>query len=321
MIKSLISRIQEIINDSELSKTLKSNKIMECFRGDTIFISNSYKDEFKENNKCTIDPDKCLKIDLAKIEVGTDDAKVHEWIKDGIIAIKGNSLGPFFPEEYFKDDTFRIIWILKESYIEKDSYTVGDRGGHNQAAEFATYGISSDEMTHRNIIDISRVILEECGKICADAKDEEVMKHICLLEVNHFPGLAFKSKKNNDKLIEKWYEKDRNGEMIKHLIPFYSPNIVIGGHTLGHFFPAGYRYSENHNFNYIEDGIKENINMLGNIGYTTTECTSTGNYLFKTEEGCVFIDAYHPCIKSKYPDELVRKDISEIMSRKWLDIG
>lgn len=65
--------------------------------------------------------------------------------------------------------------------------------------------------------------------------NQKVMDHICILEVQHFPGLAFSGTSTDDK---KTKDKEKDGkfntwakfhyELLCELIDFYKPNIVIG---------------------------------------------------------------------------------------------
>lgn len=226
--KLLAKEIENIRLNRDLDDITKSNKIMERLRGDTIFLPESYVNKRKENiSKCTIDPKECLDLTLSKIEegIGEDDSKTA-LIKQGIVAIHGNSLGPYYPEDYFKDTTFKVLWLLKESYIEWPSFNAGDRGGHNQAAEYAAYGVNGND-THQNLVDYTRTILLTLGETDPNATDKDVMKHICIIEANHFPGLAFPNQSSEDGLIRKWLPVTKN--VVSELIRWYNSDIVISG--------------------------------------------------------------------------------------------
>ena len=221
---------------------------------------------------------------------------------------------------------FRIVWLLKESYIMKDSWVKGDRGKHNQAKEYTVYFEENgyfDNDTHDNILKLSRTILTTLEVIDKEASDKEVLNHICILEVNHFPGLAFQSPNSNDYLIGEWAEL--NTDLIKTLVAFCKPNIIIGGHTLGHFFPVGYRYEENHYIEHISDEIKKSINNGMNfevLGFRLVDSNwnkdMTPNFLFKTKEDCFMIDANHPSRKINYLEKNAKID-AEII-KQWLEL-
>ncbi len=132
MTSNILDNINKIIN-SPGENADKSNKIMECLRGETIFLPASYRKQKETDQFCTVDPQKCLPLHLSQLEEGTGDQCVLDMIKRGVISIKGNSFGPFFPKAFFNEETYKVLSLLKESYIEGSSFTAGDRGAHNQA--------------------------------------------------------------------------------------------------------------------------------------------------------------------------------------------
>jgi hypothetical protein len=309
-----LTQIVKII-ESEISSYEKSIKIMKLLRDECIFIHHNrlHSADFSD---ATIKPDDVnMKLNLVNEDLVTD------WHP-----IFANSFGPFYPSEYFKKENFRIVWLLKESYIMKDSWVKGDRGKHNQAKEYTVYFEENgyfDNDTHDNILKLSRTILTTLEVIDKEASDKEVLNHICILEVNHFPGLAFQSPNSNDYLIGEWAEL--NTDLIKTLVAFCKPNIIIGGHTLGHFFPVGYRYEENHYIEHISDEIKKSINNGMNfevLGFRLVDSNwnkdMTPNFLFKTKEDCFMIDANHPSRKINYLEKNAKID-AEII-KQWLEL-
>ena len=247
--------------------------------------------------------------------------------------IRGNSFGPFNPDEYFKDGNFRILWILKEPYVKNGEYEAlisGLReflGGHDQGKQYFDEGWSVIKLpakdggnpTIANLIRISKVILEELWGPFNGNDEEAIMKqvmgHICILEVNHFPGLAFQSSNSNDDLIGEWAQW--NEELIRELIGFYNPNVIIGGNTLGHFYPDGYKLigeGNTHSFDHIKEGIKNGNEMFKILGLTilkdeTDYMQVRKDYLFKTKEGIILVDSSHPSRYSKAQSEENGKQI------------
>lgn len=167
---------------------------------------------------------------------GYQDATLHPWdlktqYSPNTRAIFANSFGPWRAKEYFELDGSpqnpRIIWLLKEPYITKSEFKKGDRGGHNQVLDFFEWE-SLETPTHINIVKITKVFLERiAGK---ELSYKEAMSNICLLELNYFPGLAFKKTDSNNKLIEDWAKI--NQKVLHSLIKFYSPNIIIGSQEI-----------------------------------------------------------------------------------------
>lgn len=317
--KRKVNVFKSIISTSS-TNTEESDNIMARLRKEYIFAKNSYVNSFENASLATINPfSDDVKPELKNGDkAGTGD--------DEYCRIYANSFGPFYPSEYFKKENFRIVWLLKESYIMKDSWVKGDRGKHNQAKEYTVYFEENgyfDNDTHDNILKLSRTILTTLEVIDKEASDKEVLNHICILEVNHFPGLAFQSPNSNDYLIGEWAEL--NTDLIKTLVAFCKPNIIIGGHTLGHFFPVGYRYEENHYIEHISDEIKKSINNGMNfevLGFRLVDSNwnkdMTPNFLFKTKEDCFMIDANHPSRKINYLEKNAKID-AEII-KQWLEL-
>jgi len=249
----------------------------------------------------TIDPSECLKEEVISS-----------------IEIKANLFGPICPEKYFSTD-FRVLWLLKESYITEESFDNGDRGGHNQAEDRnkEPLGEGKGDATYKKIIEtVSWLVKGEKDM------DEEVFRtHTCILNVNVFPALC--GSHSNDNLIAKW--ADINKILLEKQLALYKPTVIICGFTLQHFFPCNIK----HNPYYIKKYINEN-NGINLLGYDILN----GDFLFMDElyengefganyaywnNDVIFIDAYHPAnpsfkskdIKRCYDDVIIRRDSRE----------
>lgn len=310
-VNKLIKEIEEILN-SHLSKSKQSDKITARLREEYIFAKNSYIKKFNNTSLVTIDPyseDVKPKLEEGDIE-GTEDDKYSK--------IHANSFGPFNPVEYFKDGNFRILWILKEPYVKNGEYEAlkcGRRkylGGNDQGKQYYDEGWSVIKLpakdggnpTIANLIRISKVILNELGEPFNGNDEEavmkEVMKRICIIEVSHFPGLAFQSSNSDDKNIEKWAKL--NKDLIQELIAFYDPNVIIGGNTIGHFYTEIPK--SKHDFNSLDKYIEGGKALLSNIGLQALkikQSTESTSYIFdckdSTGKTIYVVDAYHPCPK------------------------
>lgn len=313
--EKLIIDIETIINQG-LDKAAVSNEIMERIRNEYIFLRDHYFHSFKWSPNVTIDPEsECVKFTLGEQDLLEDYVKIYAY-----------SFGPFNPEEYFKADTFRISWLLKEPYMQSgdlDKYKNGEYrylGGHDQAKEYADYFRKYKNLgnsTFDNLIKFTRTILLSLGKILENTTDEDILGHICILEANHFPGLAFKSTNSNDGLIRKWAEK--NVMILKELIDFYQPNILIGGNTIGHFYNIS-----DHDINSLKKSIKNgNKELLSSIGinvHQITKSDDSSSYVFKASldsnnKPLYVIDSYHPNKYKNTEAEADAKVINELNSR------
>lgn len=330
-VNKLIKEIEEILN-SHLSKSKQSDKITARLREEYIFAKNSYIKKFNNASLVTIDPySEDVKPELEEGDIeGTED--------DEYSRIPAYSFGPFNCPVYFDDDIFKIFWLIKEPFCENpdelvEAYYKNDSDYYNQAKSYSTWD-SLEYKTHINIVKISQIILTQLAHIeldnildervknsLSELREEDlddmnqVMKHICIIEVNHFPGLAFNSKISKNSLIGDWAEI--NNDLIQELIAFYNPNVIIGGNTLGHFYPDGYKLigeGNTHSFDHIKEGIKNGNEMFKILGLTilkdeTNYMQVRKDYLFKTKEGIILVDSSHPSRYSKVQSEENGKQI------------
>lgn len=272
-----ISKLIEVIDKkvkSSLPKEEQSNQIMARLREEYIFVKNSYVRSFENYSLATINP---FSDDVKLVlEEGDEEGKDD----DEYCRIDANSFGPFNPVEYFKDGNFRILWILKEPYVktgEYEDFKLGRRtflGGHDQAYQYYDEGWGIIKLpakdggnpTIANLIRITRVILEKKG-VTFNVNDEEeimikVMNHICILEANHFPGLAFNSTDSYNASINDWLKY--NEKYLGKCIELYNPNLVIIGGKCAMYDLVRNGHNEtdsfdSHFFNWIRVSNVENV--------------------------------------------------------------
>lgn len=237
---NLNERIREIVKDDQWKKASTSDKIMERLREKCIFLRDNYFHSFRHTSTITINPES----EFVKFKLDAQDL-IEDYVK-----LYANSFGPFNPEEYFKEDTFRVLWLLKESYMEigdLDKYKVSRKnpylGGHNQAEEYKEVELNKNvkfgNPTIDNLLSITRKVLLSSAKIGSEITTEKVMNHICILEVNHFPGLAFNgTKSSNNDIIEIWNKL--NHRLINKLVIFYDPKLVMGPRNILNHFVTSY---------------------------------------------------------------------------------
>lgn len=263
-LNNLISSFNFIIG-MDIPEADKSGKIMELLRKECVFVNEKYLKSANTKKYATLDPDD----DGLKFSLDQED-NVYEWYP-----IFGNSFGPFYPKEYFKEGNLRILWILKEPYIEKESWVKGDRGGHNQAKEYNKMSwneIKSGEennSTIANIIEFAKIILEKYGIYYKDDEEgmKQVMNHICILEANHFPGLAFNSIDSKEEYMLEW--TDFNKALSKRLIEFYAGIIVCGHFNILSLMCEGTKQARENLFNFLKTKSFEKLNTPGGYPDTT----------------------------------------------------
>lgn len=243
------------------------------------------------------------------------------------IEIKANVLGPICPEKYFSSD-FRVLWLLKESYITKESFEEKekpDRGGHYQAEDRCKEPLGDNgDNTYRRIIETTYLIVK--NKNYKDIKNIsecfDVFRHnTCILNVNDFPGLCGQG--STDSIIYEWAQI--NKEQLTKCIKLYKPNVIIGGNTLRHFFPEG-STGGNHNPRNIRSCVQEYGLRLFDYEILSENCLFMDeilkdihncNYAFWNDDIC-FIDAWHPACRTSdqnYCDG-IKKCFDEVMKRR-----
>lgn len=306
-LSKIIKSITEIANDSTISKAAQSHKIMKLLRDECVFVNKDYLVRANHKDCATLNPDD---DGVRNLIISLDNAT--DWFP-----IFANSFGPFDPIRYF-ESPFKILWLLKEPYITKESWIKGDRGGHNQA-KYNRYWDQIENNTIKNIINLTKYMLINIQKIMSsnqlgEISNQYIMNHVCILEVNHFSGLYFKSYKTDDNRKEEQFLKwtNYNKKLIKTLIDFYEANIVIGGFTFMGQFASNenllnyYATKENGELPFTQGKSWEYVinekpidktlfdhNIVrpwGQDGKRKTKKLS----MVKTEDNRYWINAYHP---------------------------
>lgn len=267
----LLKDIKEILGRN-ISCPEKSDLVGERLRKERIYLDKDTVSQYRDNNDyVTLDPQLCRSSKVNDCEV-----------------LNANSFGPFFPKDYFMKD-LRILWILKEDYIKRQSWDdieKPDRGGHNKAEEYRDFDDAKYIVTYKTVIKTAKDILER--KFQRHVGENEAMKHICIIELNHFPGLNFNTYKSKNNYLEQWAVI--NHELNSTLINFYNPSlVVINSGIMGSFLEICDKYGNlvspypyHDIFNYLrkDNSIKQ---------YNETYCrgcnlTIAGRKLVKTEE-------------------------------------
>lgn len=201
--------------------------------------------------------------DINKKEVTIDPSKVRYVLGDGKLGkgldefskIHANSFGPFNLENFINAD-FKILWILREPFMtpyDLLQFAKGEYdklGGFPQASNYYKDGWNIIRRSNENggnntiatLLRISKKILEDHTSIISDLKSKSiemseeqmenqimktVMDHVCIIELNHFPGFCFSSWKSKKPLIKEWCTDTRKDE-IEQLLNDFGIKIVIG---------------------------------------------------------------------------------------------
>lgn len=244
-VNGLVSQINNAIEDKKkiqskhaLSQEAKANEfaklsddLMKALTQENLFIQKEYFQKFEEGKETTINP---TKEEVELVMDGEEKKSEYE-------QVFADSFGPFKPFNYFMTTT-KIVIVDWEPYMkskELDDYRRNRRpilGGHLQAKEFPTYNML-EASTHRLAVDFSKLLL---SKFSVDKTKDEVMQdHMCILEHNHFPALAFadssSSTKSNVQIFAEW-----NRYILSSLLEFYAGDIVIGHRDFLNYLSSPY---------------------------------------------------------------------------------
>lgn len=309
-------------SDSRLKATV-SSVIMQMLRAEHVYISDKDVQRYKAINTATLNPKHLLTSMPGN--VGDDRQETFK-------AIFANSFGPWNADFYFSPECrYRILWMLKEPYITLQSWEKGDCGGHDQAQENKHYE-KIDNATLSTIVTVSKSILHHL--LNEDLSEDKVMDHICILEANHFPGMAFGGTTTNDSIIGKDWIKGINAErLLPALIDYYSPTVILGPRntlvyttSYGHFFNwiRKNTYNPDHlrPFPFESDGYGDHLDeeqfvldrKIVNTGnkrlykkediqeYNKEKNDSASNYMSAAldEKGTLWVAWYHPANFGKW---------------------
>ena len=342
----LVEKIKKIITNSDMSSEKKSNEIMTALREEYILLPSSYINSFLyTREQVSIFNTLLLSLDwikedylsvfmsediLNKLNFSTHATispirVVGENYPGDLIKINGDSFGPFNPQEYFNPDNIRILWLLKEPLIKKDSWFLKrDRGGWNQAKDNRLWDEMEENDTLENLIEITQQTMSKIsGK---EYSQQDAMNKTCILEVNHFPGLYFKSWESDDAKLLEWAEINHN--LISTLIDFYDPTIIYFASTLELFdtnivnFEDVHKRFYNNDLKIFDDKICEWAYVYAIDGqekdmpvkkYPITDKKQIKyvgrNIKYLGESGRIYVQAYHPAYKANSYTNPSKKDV------------
>ena len=184
------------------------------------------------NKYVTIDNSKCQQIYMFGKYLKKEKQQSSETIK-----IKGNYFGPFMPEKFLEQE-IRIVALLKEDYIENDSfYFKKDRGGHIKSKDFGANNYT-ENATYRNLSQILNAIIG-----VDNPESTDFIEHTAIININPFPGLSIKKRSKEsfvtdsvDKgspILKFWAKESK--EMIIKQLALLEPTIVLSGNVLRYY--------------------------------------------------------------------------------------
>lgn len=325
-----VALISNIVNSDSISLVDKSQKLMQLIRSCRLLLPKDYViNQFVNQlpRKITIDKKKAIETNLTS-----------EAFSSEVFVIPAYSFGPFNPESYFKKG-MKILWLLKEPYCENISEIDGsaprEEDFYNQQKNYQNW----EDFSYLNnaivkLVKHTKTLLSKL--LQKDICEDEVMEHVCVLEMNHFPGLSIykdpdlkeqsqkKYKQSDDLKISEWLTD--NSEILTHLINFYEPNIVIG-HSgcmtkLGKILDdKGVEDNSYDLFNWLKchtighlTNLKYNVQVLNRVILKTDnmQLDKSGVSFSIDDRNCLWVGWYHPSA-SQYGDGRWDKITDKIM--------
>lgn len=145
-------------------------------------------------------------------------------------SIFGNSDGIIDPDKYWDHNGLKILWLLKESYGE---------GGVDQALQRQKAQAASEIFDARNtdgfstfgpIIRLANILQsqESDDPYTSPGSWEHFKTSTSYVNIKKIPGIS----ESKPKEIEAAFHE--NASMLEEQVSLYSPNVIIGGHTLGY---------------------------------------------------------------------------------------
>lgn len=159
------------------------------------------------------------------------------------VTIKANEGGAFSPD--WEKSKLKILFILRESYILKDSFFKNnDRGGHKMNRLYDDNAELYSNPTYRNMVKITYyAYLSMMGTPSADInfRQKSVWDEACsvfrsnaaVISASPFPGLAFKSTRTNLAYLKEWIEIPEVQSLLKDKINELNPKRIYAAFDLG----------------------------------------------------------------------------------------
>lgn len=202
------------------------------FNPQNTYIKISCKEinNYHDNNFVTINPN--------NVEIYVNGKKVNDCNIESPYEIIYANYNTF---NYPKED-IKILYLLKESYIKKESFLEGDRGNHNISEEYKNSENLKEDFSYLNMVKMTYALINSINNsdininnnITQFKYDENLWENACnifykhayVININPFPGLSFNTTKTNNSLIQEWANQQWIREFIKETINKIKPNII-----------------------------------------------------------------------------------------------
>lgn len=263
-----------------------------------IKIEKHLVDEYCKSRYATINVD-----DAAYIEV--DGAIVKNTLESNVeyVTLLPNNGGAFSTE--WAQSELKLLFILKESYILKDSFYQDDhRGGFQMNKLYDDNTELWTEPAYRNIVKITYyAYLHKEGRSLTDVdfkqpqvRNEAIKifrRNAAVISANPFPGLAFNKPYTKSTLLKKWLTIPQITAQLKSTIEELAPKSIFAA------FDLGYVSSYSHLFGWLKGRVlAQLVECMGEQTVLGNKVCCGGvidNVVYATDDaGIDWIQGTHP---------------------------
>ena len=148
--------------------------------------------------------------------------------------VKGNADGVIAIKEYFDYPGIIILWLLKEPWGDGDANQADDLSRITVASDYFSNRNGDGFQTYKPLIMLAGLMhgLSDFDAFTSKEAYCSFVESTSFVNCKKTPGAT----KSNDKQIGLFALKNRG--LIEKQVLLYNPHVIIGGHTLRHFFPV-----------------------------------------------------------------------------------
>ena len=259
-----------------------------------ISISNFKALSYRDAKTGTIDIDSAVEI------VCNGEVIKKEESSEELCTVFANTGGAFSPD--FFTSELGLTFILRESYILKDSFFNGDRGGHHMPDRYKENFDLWYDVTYRNLVKITfYVYLKYHGLSCENVDFKRQWDQACdvyrsnaaVFSANPWPALALNKVYTDQNLLKKILRLPQVSSSIEKQIIELGSKIVYSAADLGVLS------SYEHLFGWLKAReMEELIGYEGPQSILGRNIIEGGNYngqvYVKDESGLTWIQGRHP---------------------------
>lgn len=255
---------------------------------------------FLNSNDVTITQEMCESLQLFSEEGLFDNEPIDE---QHYFKIHGNSFA-IEDVDLLLNANYRIVVILKESYISKQSFASGDRGHHNYSQEIRSIIEEDGTNTYPNLQSLLCDIIRGKNRISVGIPDIDVfLNHVAIINLNPFPGIEkIENNKQSSQRDTVWnFWANKSCHIIEELLEIINPQLVVCGGTLK------YLLSDKSFFEKVKNGIFSECSVL-NRKIEKGKVFNLNPFIgfYTDSKGTLWVDENHPASPYWSPEHILR---------------